>query len=74
MAVDQLIAGLPVFPLTPGMTIKFEAINPTTGAAITGVTVSAVAIVGVQAGAFAAGGGDVQVGPFMFVPGPGASV
>lgn len=31
---------MPAMPLTPGMRIQFEAINSTTGVAVSGVTVS----------------------------------
>ena len=72
MTTYELQAGMPTLPLAPGMMWKLEAISPTTGAAITGVKVSAV---GMQAAGLAGLGGpgvNVQVGPFMFVPGPEA--
>jgi hypothetical protein len=46
VATDTLIAGIPILDLTQGMTVKFEAVSPTTGAAITGVVVSAASIYG----------------------------
>lgn len=72
MATDTLIAPLPAVELTPGMVVKFEAISPTTGLAITGVTVSAVAIYVEEGDASGGGVGTTEFGPFMLVPGPGA--
>lgn len=40
----ELIAPLPRATLVSGMTIAFEAIDPTTGAAVSGVKVSNVAV------------------------------
>jgi hypothetical protein len=48
MASSQLIAPLPFFTLDAGCTITVEAIDPATGAAVTGVVVSQVAIYGVN--------------------------
>jgi hypothetical protein len=42
--VAELIAPLPRLTLVSGMTIAFEAIDPTTGAAVGGVVVSDAAI------------------------------
>ena len=44
MATDTLVAGIPQLALDGGMSIVFEAIDPTTGAAVSGVVVSNVAI------------------------------
>jgi hypothetical protein len=44
MANYQLIGPLPLVTLDAGCTITFEAIDPDTGAAVTGVTISAAAI------------------------------
>lgn len=44
MATDTLIASIPQLALDAGMSIVFEAIDPTTGAAVAGVVVSGVAI------------------------------
>jgi hypothetical protein len=44
MASFQLIAPLPLVTLDAGCTITLEAIDPDTGAAVTGVTVSAATI------------------------------
>jgi hypothetical protein len=53
-----------------GYTIRLAALDPTTGNAVTGVTVSQLVI------ALAALGdtviGSLEVGPFMLVPGPEA--
>ena len=58
----------PDIPLGNGYTVTFAAIDPTTGAAVSGVTVSNYAIE-------YSGGGvltPIETGPFMRVPGPGA--
>lgn len=44
MATDTLKSGIPFLALDGGMSVVFEAIDPATGAAVTGVKVSAVAI------------------------------
>ncbi len=44
MAANQLIAPLAPLTVDPGATITVEAINPSTGAAVSGVTVSQVTI------------------------------
>lgn len=44
MAASQLIAPLPPLTLDAGCTVTVEAINPTTGAAVSGVTVSQVTL------------------------------
>lgn len=44
MAAFQLPASIPPMTLDAGCTITFEAIDPDTGAAVTGVTISAAAI------------------------------
>lgn len=44
MAANQLIAALPPLTLDAGCTITLEAIDPSTGAAVTGVIVSQVGI------------------------------
>lgn len=36
----QLLASMPMVTLDNGMTLRFEAINPTTGAAVAGVTIT----------------------------------
>jgi hypothetical protein len=44
VADHQFIAPIPIYTLDAGCTITVEAISPTTGAAVTGVTVSQVTI------------------------------
>lgn len=53
-----------------GFTVRFAAVSPTDGSAVSGVTVSNVEVTGAPQ----AGGGaeTLQLGPFMLVPGPGA--
>lgn len=40
MATSQLLASMPLVTLDNGMTVTFEAIDPDTGAAVTGVVIS----------------------------------
>ena len=63
------MAPAPRVPLVAGMILKLEAVSPTTGAAITGVTCSSWAIYGTRSDD---GTADTLVnpGPFMLVPGP----
>ena len=68
MASDTLMAPLPSVVLPPGAQIKFEAIDPTTGAAVTGVTVSNIAILGADLSPSDLS--QLEAGPFMLVPGP----
>ena len=70
MTVHTLDAGIPQIALPGKSTVKFEAISPTTGAAITGVTVSTIAIYGYDRSE--TGEPTAGSGPFMFVPGPEA--
>lgn len=46
MTVYTLQAPMPEMTVPGGTTIRFEAVNPTTGAAVTGVAVTNVAIYG----------------------------
>ena len=48
MTAWQLIGPLPLYTLDAGCTITVEAIDPATGAAVTGVVVSQVTIYGVN--------------------------
>ena len=68
MASDTLMAPLPSVVLPPGAQITFEAIDPTTGSAVTGVTVSNIAILGVDLSS--SDQAALKAGPFMLVPGP----
>ena len=46
MATVQLLSGAPAIDLSAGMVLRLEAIDPATGAAVAGVTVSNVVIEG----------------------------
>ena len=63
------VGGFTESELEPGMQIVLEAIDPTTGLAVSGVTVSAI---GILATGDAPSTGTGDFGPFMLVPGPGA--
>ena len=66
-----LIAAMPAdLDLPDGYVVTWAAIDPTTGADVSGVVVSNVSIFGTRLGTGSSGGG--LVGPFMLVPGPGA--
>jgi len=69
MAAPPLESSFPQADLEPGMQVVFEAIDPTTGAAVTGVTVSAI---GMLVSGQGANVGEGTFGPFMLVPGPKA--
>jgi len=71
---DTYTAKMAPMELLPGMQVKFEAINTTTGAAVANVTVSSIAIyANANITADAGGTGTVEsFGPFMLVPGPNA--
>ena len=56
--------------LSDGYTIRLSAIDPTTGADVTGVTVTDYSIFGANLAAIP--NEDYAYGPFMLVPGPGA--
>ena len=58
-------------------TLQIAALDPTTGNAVSGVTIANMAIECVSGssdagGGGGGGGGGLAVGPFMLVPGPGA--
>lgn len=72
MATSELIAPLPRLTLSNGMTIAFEAIDPATGLAVSGVKVSQVAIYGETEDAEPVTETQLGAGPFMLVPGPQA--
>ncbi len=67
MATANLQAPIPSIVLPPGAKIRFEAIDPTTGAAVAGVKVSAISIAGPAAAAQLQ---ELVPGAFMLVPGP----
>lgn len=52
MAVDQMLAPLPKLKLEKNYTVQFEAIDPTSGAAVTGVTVNNVSLTTDQEASF----------------------
>lgn len=62
---------MPVLPLTSDCRVQFEAIDPTTGVAVAGVTVSQAVIYAIDVEG--SDGVRVESGPFMLVPGPGAA-
>lgn len=61
---------MPPLVLTQGMKLILQAINPTTGAAVTGVTCSRWSIYGSPVDVSTVAGGAYNPGPFMLVPGP----
>lgn len=68
MATPYVAPLPPDTDLTSGCTVEFVALDPTTGNAVSGVTVANVSI-------YADTSGDARleaIGPFMLVPGPGA--
>lgn len=67
---QPLIAPLPPdIDLSAGCVIRIRGVNPSTGATVGGIVLNNVTIqVRQTQGAF----GDLAVGPFMVVPGPGA--
>jgi hypothetical protein len=69
MTVYTLQASIPPIRLVPGMIVKLEAINPTTGAAITGVTASRWAIYGSEIADDTVQKAE-PAGPYILVPGP----
>lgn len=55
MAHHTLQSAAPGLPLTGGSYLRLEAIDPTTGAAVTGVTVEDVAVYGIDVSAAVGG-------------------
>lgn len=68
MAGTPLISVAPGLTMLAGMYLQFEAIDPTTGIAVSGVTVRSVAVYGRDISESSV----IQetAGPFMLVPGP----
>ena len=60
----------PELDLPDGYRVVFAAVDPATGAAVSGVTVTDVSIFGTILGT--GSGTETVLGPFMLVPGPGA--
>ena len=73
MTVRTLVAAVPPVTLIPGMVLKLEAIDPSTGAAVTGVTATAWVIYGSDVNDTTESDQAATVGPFMLVPGPESS-
>jgi hypothetical protein len=70
VTVRTLVAATPGLPLEGGSYLRLEAIDPTTGAAVTGVTVSDVAVYG---RVLLDGEAQfIEVLPARLIPGPGA--
>ena len=60
----------PILDLPDGYVVEWSAVDPSTGADVAGVVVSNVSIFGTMLGS--GGGGGIDLGPFMLVPGPAA--
>lgn len=72
MTAYQLIGPLPPLTLDAGCMVTFEAIDPATGAAVTGVTVSSASLYGVNLTDDADTGPAPEEDPLpLFVPIPG---
>ena len=56
--------------LPDGYKVVFAALDPTTGAAVANVVITEASIFGTLLGTAATQ--ELTLGPFMFVPGPGA--
>lgn len=71
MATRTLAGSIPPIVLVPGMIAKLEAIDPTTGAAVSTVIGRTWTLYGdAPEGTATAGGDSAPAGPFMLVPGP----
>ena len=70
MAVPIAVPMAGDLDLPDGYQVVFAAVDPATGNAVSGVTVTNVSLFGTILGA--GGGGQLELGPFMLVPGPGA--
>ena len=64
----ELLASMPVLPLSSDCIVRFEAIDPTDGTAIGGVSISLATIYAVDVEGEGEAIGDI--GPMMLVPGP----
>lgn len=68
---EPLMAPLPPnLDLPAGYLVRVNAVDPTDGSQVTGVTVTDFSILCEDL--TGGGGAGLQVGPFMLVPGPGA--
>jgi hypothetical protein len=70
VATSQLISTMSTPLLVFNALAVFEAVDPVTGAPITGVTVTNPVVAGVNLSGTTAD--NPPVGPFMLVPGPGS--
>lgn len=70
MATSTLKASIPEMQLNPNMMLVWEAIDATTGAAVTGVKVSSIGIYGPNLGGAPAG--ESGFGEFRLIAGPSA--
>lgn len=68
MTVHNVKTSVPPLHLPEGSKIVLEALDPSTGAAVAGVKVSQISVFGLPLEG--ADGGEVQVGPYVLVPGP----
>lgn len=71
MAEALIAAFPPELDLPDGYKVVWAAIDPVTGADVSGVVVSGVSIFGTALGT-GTGVGGFTAGPYMLVPGPGA--
>ena len=67
MAEPYIAPMPPSLDLGAGYTLQVNAVDPTTGDQVTGVVISDFSIIVENVT-----GGDLDVGPFMLVPGPNA--
>lgn len=74
MTVYTLTAPMPETLAVGGMILKLEAVSPTTGAAITGVTCSSWTIYGDDVSDLVDTSEPNVAGPFMLVPGPDSAI
>lgn len=65
----ELLSGLAVVPLTAGMVLRFDAIDPDAGSAVADVQLSKVTIYGLNLLA----DDETDLGPFIYVPGAGTA-
>ena len=64
---EKLVGPLaPELQIGDGYVLRFAAVDPTDGSAVSGVTVSAVNV----AAEDLSDGAGVEIGPYMLVPGP----
>jgi hypothetical protein len=70
VATNQLISTMATPLMVYECTMVFEAIDPATGAAVTGVTITNPVVAGVNLSVVDEPGSGAPVGPYMYVPGP----